>query len=201
MSTRQLEQQESLMKTIALATLAATAILSMNVACAADFAGAYVQLDGGLSHTKATGSYQADKKDVGSAGVEAGYLWNVGHNVLVGVDGFFDYNARENHDTAAGGQTRYGSNVYGSDFIGGYQFDSKWFVYGKVGAAHVRGIEGADGFSKTALHYGTGVQYEVMRNVAVGVEYTNTHAKDHGDRLNNDNTMLTLSYSFGELHL
>lgn len=189
------------MKTITLATLAATAVLAMNAASAADFAGAYVQLDGGLAHTKATGTYQADKKDVGSAGVEGGYLWNVGHDVLIGFDGFFDYNARETHDTAAGGQTKYGSNVYGSDFIGGYQIDSKWFVYGKLGAAHVKGIEGADGFSRTALHYGTGVQYEVMRNLAVGVEYTNTHAKEHDNRLNNDNAMLTLSYRFGELHL
>ena len=189
------------MKIIALISLAAAAALVMSAARADDFAGAYVQLDGGVSHTKATGAYQADKKDVGSAGVEAGYLWNVGHNVLVGVDGFFDYNGRETHDTAAGGQTKYGSNVYGSDFIGGYQFDSKWFVYGKVGAAHVKGVEGADGFSRTALHYGTGVQYEVMHNLAVGVEYTNTHAKEHDNRLNNDNTMLTLSYRFGELRL
>jgi len=189
------------MKIITLGALSAAAALAMNAASAADFAGAYVQLDGGLSHTKATGSYQADKKDVGSAGVEVGYLWNVGHDVLLGFDGFFDYNGRETHDTAAGGRTKYGSNVYGSDFVGGYQIDPKWFVYGKLGAAHVKGIEGADGFGKTALHYGTGVQYEFMRNLAVGVEYTNTHAREHGDRLNNDNTMLTLSYRFGELHL
>ena len=77
------------MKVIALVSLAAAAALVMSAARADDFSGAYVQLDGGVSHTKATGAYQADKKDVGSTGVEAGYLWNVGHNVLVGVDGFY----------------------------------------------------------------------------------------------------------------
>ena len=189
------------MKTIPLATLAATALLAMSAARAGDFAGAYVQLDGGLDHTKASGAYQADSKNVGSVGFEAGNLWNVGHDVLIGVDGFFDYNGRENHNTATGGQTKYGSNVYGSDFIGGYQFDSNWFAYGKLGVAHVKGIEGADGFNKTAAHFGTGIKYDVTHNLAVGAEYTNSHAKEHGIRLNNDNTMLTLSYSFGELHL
>ena len=45
------------MKIIAIVSLAAATALVMSAAHADDFAGAYVQLDGGVSHTKATGAY------------------------------------------------------------------------------------------------------------------------------------------------
>jgi opacity protein-like surface antigen len=187
------------MKITKLATLAAVAALAMSAAHADDFEGAYVTLKGGLDHAKASGDYQADKKNVGSGGAELGNRWGVGHGLLIGTDAFFDYNARATHDTASGGTTKFGSNVYGADFTAGTVLDSKWYLYGKLGAAHVRGIDDADGFSKTALHYGTGVAYEVAPRWTVGTEYTNTHAKEHDTHLNNDNVMLTVSYDFGKV--
>jgi hypothetical protein len=188
------------MKTITIATLAAAAALAMNPSAhATDFDGAYVTLKGGLDHAKASGAYQADKKNVGAAGTELGYRWNVGHDILLGTDAFFDYNGRDDHDTAAGGTTKYGSNVYGADFTAGTVLDKQWYLYGKLGLARVKGIEDADGFDEGALHYGAGFAYEVGPRWMLGAEYTNTHAKEHGIHLNNDNVMFTVSYQFGNL--
>lgn len=188
------------MKNITIATLAAAASLAMNVpAQASDFDGAYVTLKGGMDHTKASGTYQAEKKNVGAGGVELGYRWDVGHGVLLGADTFFDYDARARHDTAVGGTTKYGSNVYGADFTAGTVIDTKLYVYGKVGGAHVKGIDDASGFARNAMHYGVGVAYEVAPRWTVGAEYTDTRAKEHGNRLNNDNVMLTVSYQFGDV--
>jgi opacity protein-like surface antigen len=188
------------MKITTIATLAAVAALALNAtARASDFEGAYVTLKGGMDHAKASGTYQADKKNVASWGSELGYRWDIGNDILIGADAFFDYNVRGRHDTAAGGTTKFGSNVYGSDFVAGKVVDSKLFVYGKLGAAHVKGIDGASGFGHNALHYGLGAAYEVAPRVTVGAEYTDTHAKEHGARLNNDNVMLTVSYQFGNV--
>ena len=188
------------MKNTTIATLATVAALSLNASArASEFEGAYVTVKGGMDHTKASGAYQADKKNVGSSGLETGYRWNIGHDVLVGGDVFYDYNARESHDTADGGSTKYGSNVFGTDFLVGTVFDSKTFVYGKLGGAHVKGIEGERDFTHNAMHYGLGASYAITPHMNVGVEYTDARAKEHGSRLNNDNVMLTASYQFGTL--
>lgn len=188
------------MKTTTIATLAAAAALALSAtAQASDFEGAYVTLKGGMDHTKTTGAYQAEKKNVGAAGAELGYRWDIGNDILIGADAFFDYNARARHDTAAGGTMKYGSNVYGSDFVAGKVIDTKLFVYGKLGAAHVKGIDEASGFGHNAVHYGLGAAYEVAPRLTVGAEYTDARAKEHGARLNNDNVMLTVSYQFGKL--
>jgi opacity protein-like surface antigen len=188
------------MKTTTIATLATAAALSLNASArASDFDGAYLTVKGGMDHTKASGAYQADKKNVGSTGLETGYRRDIGHDVLVGADVFYDYNARASHDTADGGSTKYGSNVFGSDFLVGTVFDSKTFVYGKLGGAHVKGIEGERDFTHNAMHYGLGVSYAIAPRMNVGVEYTDARAKEHGSRLNNDNVMFTASYQFGKL--
>ncbi len=126
---------------------------------------------GGLSYSRVTGGVTANTAGplpdfVGDngAGAFVGYNWQSGGFVFGGELSYIDFTTPLVGFPAASQQ-----NALELRARAGYAFD-RVMVYGFVGAARSRIVEGAVTLNQTGVSYGLGVQALVTRNMFVGLE-------------------------------
>lgn len=185
------------MKKCTMAIALTVASLGMAAAQAGEFDGGYV---GGKIGGNRTDMTALSKQTPVTAGLEAGYNWDL-KNVLLGVDGFWDFNDKKTHSgvAPAPAAVHYGSQVYGLDLKLGLPSD-KWMPYAKLGYAHIsgRGDAYASVISDNDAHYGLGVEYKFAPNWSIAGEWTNNTGKSGATKLNNNNFTIGLNYYFGK---
>lgn len=173
----------------------AAALLSMTAAQASEFGGGYVGGKIGVNRTDMTA---VDRQSPLATGIEGGYNWNM-DSVLLGVDGFMDFNEKKTHTGVlpAPATVNYGSHVYGLDFKLGLP-NGNWLPYAKVGYARVdgRGDAYAAAVGGSGAHLGLGVEYKFAPHWSVAGEWTNNTGKSGATKLNNNNLTLGINYYF-----
>ena len=177
----------------------AAALLSMTAAQASEFGGGYV---GGKIGANRTNMTAVDRQSPLATGVEGGYNWNM-DSLLLGVDGFMDFNGKKTHTGVlpAPATVNYGSHVYGLDFKLGLP-NGNWLPYAKLGYAHVdgRGDAYASAVGGNGAHLGLGVEYKFAPNWSLAGEWTNNTGKSGVAKLNNNNLTLGVNYYFNKPH-
>lgn len=172
------------------------AIMGAASAQASEFEGAYI---GGKIGINSTDMTSVDRKSVVTGGGELGYNWDV-NSLLLGVSGFYDFNAKKNHvgTGVAPATVNYGSQVFGADLKLGLP-SGMWMPYAKVGYARVdgRGDAYASVISDNDVHFGAGVEYKFMPHLSVAGEWTRNVGKNGATELQNNNFTLGLNYYFG----
>lgn len=173
----------------------ATALLGMAVVQASEFDGGYV---GGKIGANRTGMTAVSRQSPAATGLEGGYNWNM-NGMLLGVDGFLDFNSKKTHTgvAPAPAAVHYGSHVYGLDLKLGLP-SGNWMPYAKLGYAHVggRGDAYASVIGDSGAHLGLGVEYKFAPNWSVAGEWTNNTGKSGATKLNNNNFTLGVNYYF-----
>ncbi len=171
--------------------------IGATAAQASDFAGPYIGAKAGANVSSAT---SLNSKTAATAGVEAGYNWDLEDNLLFGLSGYYDYNGKKTHagSGAAPASVNYGSQVYGLNLKLGVPY-GKWLPYAKLGYARVDGL--GDNYvsvvNNNALGYGAGIEYKVMPDIGIAAEWDGNNAKHTGTTLHNNNFTLGLNYYFG----
>lgn len=185
------------MKKCTLAISLAAVFLSMAAAQAGEFGGGYVGAKIGANRTDMTG---VSRQTPLATGIEGGYNWDM-NNLLLGVDGFMDFNGKKTH-TGTGvapvpATVNYGSHVYGLDFKLGLP-NGNWLPYAKLGYAHVggRGDAYASAVGGSGAHLGLGAEYKFAPSWSVAGEWTNDTGKSGATKLNNNNFTLGVNYHF-----
>lgn len=183
------------MKKSTIAIAIAAALLSMTAAQASEFGGGYV---GGKIGANRTDMTAVDRQTPLATGVEGGYNWDM-NSVLLGVDGFMDFNGKKTHTGVlpAPATVNYGSHVYGLDFKLGLP-NGNWLPYAKLGYARVngRGDAYASAVGGSGAHLGLGVEYKFAPNWSLAGEWTNSTGKSGATKLKNNNLTLGVNYYF-----
>ena len=173
----------------------ATALLGAVVVQASEFDGGYV---GGKIGANRTDMTAVSRQSPVTTGLEGGYNWNM-DGMLLGVDGFLDFNGKKTHTgvAPAPATVHYGSHVYGLDLKLGLP-SGNWMPYAKLGYAHVggRGDIYASVVGDSGAHLGLGVEYKFAPNWSLAGEWTNNTGKSGATKLNNDNFTLGVNYYF-----
>lgn len=174
----------------------AAALLSISAVQASEFSGGWIGAKAGSNRSDVAGVPAAGAKSANTYGFEAGYNWDMG-GVLLGVDGFADFNQKATHATViAPGSVKYGSDVYGMDVKLGLP-SGNWLPYAKVGYGSSRFTGGVATGSGSGAHLGLGVEYKFASHWSVAGEYTNISGKNNaGQKLNNDNFTVGVNYYF-----
>ena len=173
----------------------ATALVSATGVYASEFDGGYIGAKIGANRTDMTA---VSRQSPVTTGLEGGYNWNM-DNVLLGVDGFIDFNGKKTHTgvAPAPATVNYGSHVYGLDLKLGFP-SGDWMPYAKLGYAHVggRGDAYASVIGDSGAHLGLGVEYKFAPNWSVAGEWTNNTGKNATTKLDNNNFTLGVNYYF-----
>ena len=183
------------MKKSTMAITLAVALMGMAAAQAGEFDGGYVGGKIGVNRTDMT---SVSRQSPIATGLEGGYNWNRG-SILLGVDGFLDFNGKKAHTgtAPAPGTVNYGSHVYGLDLKLGLP-NGNWMPYAKLGYAHVggRGDAYASVVGDSGAHLGLGVEYKFAPQWSVAGEWTNNSGKSGATKLDNNNFTLGVNYYF-----
>ncbi len=183
------------MKNTTMTITLAVALLGMTAAQAGEFDGGYVGGKIGVNRTDMTA---VSRQSPIATGLEGGYNWNM-NSMLLGVDGFLDFNGKKTHTgvAPAPATVHYGSHVYGLDLKLGLP-NGNWMPYAKLGYAHTggRGDAYASAVGGSGAHLGLGVEYKFAPNWSVAGEWTNNTGKSGATKLNNDNFTLGVNYYF-----
>ncbi len=157
--------------------------------------GFYLGIKGGVNDSEIDDGDALKSEQTQTFGLEAGYNWMLGNGVVLGVDGFADFNGSECHafKTHPTDEFCYGSNVVGADAKIGYAAGA-FMPYAKIGVNHIMGNDDSDGHSGTGAHYGVGAEYRIHPSATVGLEWTYGQAEDEGSDLSNSNVTLGLNY-------
>ncbi|MFZ5501955.1 MAG: OmpA family protein [Pseudomonadota bacterium] len=134
-----------------------------------------------------------NRRDSTALGLEGGHNWNVG-SVLLGVNGYYDLNAKKTH---APGGVNYGSDTYGLDAKLGLP-KGKWLPYAKVGYGRTTGSGGATTIRSSDEHYGVGVEYKFAPSWSLAAEYSKSHAANAAGWLANNNYTVGVNYYFNK---
>jgi len=187
--------KERKMKKYTMNITLAAALLGTVVAQAGEFDGGYV---GGKIGANRTDMTAVSRQSPVATGLEGGYNWDM-NGMLLGVDGFLDFNGKKTHTGVAPAPVtvHYGSHVYGLDLKLGLP-SGNWMPYAKLGYAHVggRGDAYASVIGDSGMHLGLGVEYKFAPNWSVAGEWTNNTGKSGITKLNNDNFTLGVNYYF-----
>lgn len=188
--------QEKIMKITYMAL--AIAALCMTTAQAGEFDGGYIGAKIGANQTDMTA---VSRQTTSATGLEGGYNWNT-NGVLLGVDGFIDFNSKKTHTRTAPtapASVYYGSHVYGLDMKLGFP-SGNWLPYAKLGYAHVggRGDAYASVIGDSDAHYGLGVEYKFAPQWSTAAEWTGNSGKNLNTRLRNNNFTIGINYYFDE---
>lgn len=183
------------MKKSTMAITLAVALMGMAAAQAGEFDGAYVGGKIGVNRTDMTA---VSRQSPVATGLEGGYNWNR-NGMLLGVDGFLDFNGKKTHTgvAPAPATVHYGSHVYGLDLKLGLP-NGNWMPYAKLGYAHVggRGDVYASAVGDSGAHLGLGVEYKFAPQWSVAGEWTNNSGKSGATKLDNNNFTLGVNYYF-----
>jgi OOP family OmpA-OmpF porin len=176
--------------TMALAAM----LLSVSVGQASEFAGGWVGAQAGVNRSDATVAGVAQgSANASTYGFEGGYNWDVA-NILLGVDGFFDYNQKINH-TGAAGTINFGSDVVGVDVKAGLP-KGQWLPYAKLGFGSNKWTGGALTGNASGAHLGLGVEYKIAPHFSVAGEFTSMDGKATGFKSTNNNVTVGINYYF-----
>jgi OOP family OmpA-OmpF porin len=183
--------------------LAAT-LLSVSVGQASEFAGGWMGAKAGVNSSNATGAGgTVGSSNASTYGFEGGYNWDIknilpGKTILLGVDGFADFNQSTAHPITPAGTTSYGSDATGLDAKLGLPW-GKWLPYAKLGFGTNK-FNGGGRVSGNAsgLHMGLGVEYKVVPYLSVLGELTAIDGKNQvaGFKSNNSNMTIGINYYF-----
>lgn len=173
----------------------AVASLGMTAAQAGEFDGGYAGAKIGVNRTDMTA---VSRQSPVTTGLEGGYNWNR-DSILLGVDGFLDFNGKKTHTgtAPAPATVNYGSHVYGLDLKLGLP-NGNWMPYAKLGYAHVggRGDAYASVVGDSGAHLGLGIEYKFAPQWSVAGEWTNNSGKSGATKLDNDNFTIGVNYYF-----
>jgi len=173
------------------------ASLGMTAAQAGEFDGGYVGGKIGVNRTNMT---DVSRQSPVATGLEGGYNWNM-NSMLLGVDGFVDFNGKKTHTGTgvAPATVNYGSHVYGLDLKLGLP-NGNWMPYAKLGYAHIggRGDAYASAVGDNGAHLGLGVEYKFAPSWSVAGEWTNNSGKSGATKLDNNNFTLGVNYYFNK---
>jgi OOP family OmpA-OmpF porin len=173
--------------------LAAT-LLSVSVGQASEFAGGWVGAKAGVNRSDATFNGGAlGSANASTYGFEGGYNWDV-KNILLGVDGFADYNQKVNH-TGAAGTINFGSDVVGVDVKAGLP-NGHWLPYAKLGFGSNKWTGGVLTGNASGAHLGLGVEYKIAPHFSVAGEFTSMAGKSTGFKSTNNNVTVGINYYF-----
>lgn len=183
------------MKKSTMAIALAVVSLGMTAAQAGEFDGGYVGGKIGVNRTDMTA---VSRQSPITTGLEGGYNRNM-NGMLLGVDGFLDFNGKRTHTGVAPvpATVHYGSHVYGLDLKLGLP-NGNWMPYAKLGYAHIGGCGDtyASVVGDSGAHLGLGVEYKFLPQWSVAGEWTNNTGKSGATKLNNDNFTLGVTYYF-----
>lgn len=171
----------------------AAALLSISVAQATEFSGGWIGAKAGSNRSDIAGATVAGAANANTYGFEGGYNWDMGA-VLLGVDGFADFNQKATHTPAA---VNYGSDVYGLDVKLGLP-SGNWLPYAKLGYGSARLTGAAVTGTGSGAHLGLGVEYKFAPHWSVAGEYTSISDKfsNNTQKLNNNNFTIGINYYF-----
>ncbi|HEU0219766.1 MAG TPA: OmpA family protein [Gallionella sp.] len=183
------------MKKSTMVVVLTVASLGATAAQAGEFDGGYVGGKIGVNRTDMTA---VSRQSPIATGLEGGYNWNR-NGMLLGVDGFLDFNGKKTHTgvAPAPATVHYGSHVYGLDLKLGLP-NGNWMPFAKLGYAHTggRGDAYASVVGDSGAHYGLGVEYKFAPQWSVAGEWTNNTGKSGATKLNNDNFTIGVNYYF-----
>lgn len=185
------------MKKSTMTVVLAVALLGMTAAQAGEFDGSYVGGKIGVNRTDMT---DVSRQSPVATGLEGGHNWNM-NGMLLGVDGFVDFNGKKTHTGTgvAPAAVNYGSHVYGLDLKLGLP-NGNWMPYAKLGYAHTggRGDAYASAVGDNGAHLGLGVEYKFAPQWSVAGEWTNNSGTSGATKLNNNNFTLGVNYYFSK---
>ncbi len=169
----------------------AAALAAAGSAVADDFAGGYVGGDIGVNNSSTSGSYTTSPASAPSYGLEGGYGWNVGGNVLLGVEGHLDANQEAAHAPAG----QYGGNTYGLGLKVGVPIDSL-MPYARLGYDHTQGTGTLSGFNSGSANSGLGLMYKFAPSWSVEGEWSSAAPSSGGLKLKSNTLNFGLNYHF-----
>jgi Outer membrane protein beta-barrel domain len=173
------------------AILLAAALAAAGSAAAGDFAGGYVGGDVGVNRSSTSGAYTTAPATAPSYGLEGGYGWDVGSNVLLGVDGHVDTYQEATH-TPSG---QYGSNAYGLGLKVGVSVDSL-MPYARLGYDRTQGSGALSGFNSGSANGGLGLMYKIAPSWSVEGEWSSAAPSSGGLKLKSNTLNFGLNYHF-----
>lgn len=175
----------------------AAALLSVSAVQASEFSGGWIGAKVGNNRSDIAGAPNvATGKNASTYGFEAGYNWDMG-GMLLGVDGFADFNQKATHTATPGPTLNYGSDVYGMDLKLGLP-SGNWLPYAKLGYGSAKLTGGAVAGTGSDVHLGLGVEYKFAPHWSVAGEYTTISDKYNNktQKLNNNNLTIGINYYF-----
>lgn len=140
---------------------------------------AHADGSGGVFVNADLGRADPNERDLGSGnfwGINAGYRWQIGPDVKLGVEGgytsFGDFDIRGYSGSLKIDGWTVGANLH-------YNFTPNWYLGARLGvlradlSGHVSGFSAED--SGTGEYGGLGVGYDFSRNAGLGLNYTRMH--------------------------
>lgn len=168
-----------------------TALLSVSVGHASEFSGGRIGAKAGTNRADITG---VSAGSASTYGFEGGYNWDI-KNILLGIDGFVDFNQKAAHGNNLGTTTTYGSDVSGVDLKLGLP-TGKWLPYAKVGYGSNKWTGSGLTGSAAGTHMGLGVEYKFAPAWSAAGEYTSMSGSASGLKSNNNNFTIGVNYYF-----
>jgi outer membrane protein OmpA-like peptidoglycan-associated protein len=165
--------KENIMKKSMMSITVAAALLSMSAAHASAFKGTYVGADLGTNYSRGLTTTTPHKM---YPGVQAGYNWDMGSNVLLGVEGFADGHTKGATNADAGVDGKLGYTI------------NNFMPYVRVGAVGTSpGVR---------AHGGLGLEYKFAPSWSALAETTIDHKTVNGRDNRNNNFVLGVNYYF-----
>jgi hypothetical protein len=173
------------------ATALMAALAAAGNAAADDFAGGYVGGDFGLNHSSTSGTSASSSANAPSYGLEGGYGWNIGSNVLLGVEGHVDANRDATHAPLG----LYGSNAYGLGLKVGVPIDSL-MPYARLGYDRTQGTGVLSGYSANTPNSGLGLMYKFAPSWSMEGEWSSSLPASGGLKLKSNTLSFGLNFHF-----
>jgi hypothetical protein len=173
------------------ATALLAALAAALPAAADDFAGAYVGGDLGINRTGTSGAFASPTATSPSYGLEGGYGWNIGSNMLLGLDGHVGANKQTTHSVFG----QYGSNAYGLGLKIGVPIDSL-MPYARLGYDRTQGTGALSGFSASSPNSSLGLMYKVTPSWSLEGEWSSSLPASGGLKLKSNSLNFGLNYHF-----
>lgn len=173
------------------AIIVVAALSAAGIAMADDFTGAYVGGDVGVNNSSTSGSYTTSPATAPAYGVQGGYGWDVGGNVLLGVDGHLDTYEDALHAPAG----QYGGHAYGLGLKVGVPLDSL-MPYARLGYDRTQGTGALSGFNSAATNGGVGLMYKLAPSWSLEGEWSAATPSSGGLNLKSNSLNFGVNYHF-----
>lgn len=173
------------------ATALLAALAAAGNAAGDDFAGAYVGGGVGINRSATSGTAPSASANAPTYGLGGGYGWNVGSNVLLGVEGHMDANQDATHAPLG----LYGSNAYGLGLKIGVPLDSL-MPYARLGYDRTQGTGALSGFSANSPNSSLGVMYKFAPRWSLEGEWSSSLPSSGGLKLKSNSLSFGLNYHF-----